>query len=149
MIHRRCPPTVNTASLAVRAVNTASLAVRCPARPLAAAHTCPSPSPLPPCAQVALKSFLPPDTEHGYLFTFWGRAAAPKPGVHAAPKVVFQDADDNYTPLKQVSVPLTTEWQMYEVDISLPLYRKGHSVIICFWLGEFQGSYALDDFQVV
>jgi hypothetical protein len=98
--------------------------------------------------QVALKGFTPPDTEHGYLFTFWGRAAASQPGVHAAPKVVFQDADDSYTPLKQVSVPLTTEWQMYEVDISLPLYRKGHKLIICFWLGEYVGSYALDDFQV-
>jgi len=99
-------------------------------------------------AQVALKSFLPPDTDHGYLFTFWGRAAAPKPGIQAAPKVVFQDATDNYTPIKQVAVPLTTEWQMYEVDLTIPSYRKGHSIIICFWLGEFQGSYALDDFQV-
>ena len=26
--------------------------------------------------------------------------------------------------------------------------REGHKLIICFWLGEYTGSYALDDFQV-
>ena len=27
-------------------------------------------------AQVSLKGFTPPDTDHGYIFSFWGRAAA-------------------------------------------------------------------------
>ena len=99
-------------------------------------------------AQVSLKGFTPPDTDHGYIFSFWGRAAADHPGGRAMPKVVFQDADDSYTPLKQVSVPLTSSWQMYEVDISVPKYRQGHAIIISFWVGEYAGSYALDDFQV-
>ena len=99
-------------------------------------------------AQVSLKGFTPPDTDHGYIFSFWGRAAADVPGGRAMPKVVFQDADDSYTPLKQVSVPLTSSWQMYEVDISVPKYREGHTIIISFWVGEFAGTYALDDFQV-
>ncbi|KOO23982.1 glycoside hydrolase family 10 [Chrysochromulina tobinii] len=98
-------------------------------------------------AQVSLKGFTPPDTDHGYIFSFWGRAAADVPGGRAMPKVVFQDADDSYTPLKQVSVPLTSSWQMYEVDISVPKYREGHTIIISFWVGEFAGTYALDDFQ--
>jgi len=99
-------------------------------------------------AQVSLKGFTPPATDHGYIFSFWGRAAADHPGGRAMPKVVFQDADDSYTPLKQVSVPLTSSWQMYEVDISVPKYRQGHTIIISFWVGEYAGSYALDDFQV-
>ena len=37
---------------------------------------------------------------------------------------------------------------MYEVDISVPKYRQGHTIIISYWVGEFAGSYALDDFQV-
>lgn len=54
-------------------------------------------------AQVSLKPWTPPDTSHGYKFSFWGRATAAKPEEHPAPKVVFQDADDSYTPIKQVS----------------------------------------------
>ena len=38
-------------------------------------------------AQVSLKGFTPPDTEHGYVFSFWGRAAADHPGSHPLPKV--------------------------------------------------------------
>ena len=41
-------------------------------------------------AQVSLKGFTPPDTDHGYIFSFWGRAAADHPGGRAMPKVVFQ-----------------------------------------------------------
>jgi hypothetical protein len=122
-------------------------------------------------AQMSIQGFTPPDTEHGYVFSFWGRAAADHPGGRALPKVafhggrraristasvrsshcgvcsvcatswchpqvVFQDADDAYTPLKQVSVPFTNAWQMYEVDISIPRYRAGHTIIISFWVGE-------------
>ena len=73
---------------------------------------------------MALKAFLPPDTDHGYLFTFGGRAAAPKPGVRAAPKVVFQDADDNYTPLKQARHPPPhTATHMAQVARPLALSR--------------------------
>ena len=100
-------------------------------------------------AQMSLQGFTPPDTDHGYVFSFWGRAAASgAPGSRAMPKVVFQDADDAYTPLKQVSVPFTSSWQMYEVDISVPRYRAGHTIIVSFWVGEFVASYAVDDFEV-
>ena len=74
------------------------------------------------------------------------RCCAPSHAVCA--HHAWQDADDSYTPLKQVSVPLTASWQMYEVDISVPKYRQGHTIIISYWVGEFAGSYALDDFQV-
>ena len=53
-------------------------------------------------AQVSLRPFLPPDTTHGYVFSFWGKAEPTNPNNEAMPKVVFQDADDAYTPLKQV-----------------------------------------------
>ena len=92
-------------------------------------------------AQVSLKPFTPPDIAHGYVFSFWGRAAAEKEGGKAMPKVVFQDADDNYTPLKQVSVPLVSEWNMYQVDLTIPKHRRGHSIVINFWVGEHQASY--------
>ena len=50
--------------------------------------------------------------------------------------MVFADADDNYTPLKQVAVPMTSDWQMYQVDLTIPRYRHGHAVVITFWVGE-------------
>ena len=53
-------------------------------------------------AQVSLKPWTPPDTNHGFRFSFWGRAAPQKAKSPMMPKVVFQDADDSYTPLKQV-----------------------------------------------
>ena len=45
-------------------------------------------------AQVSLKPWTPPDTNHGFKFSFWGRAAPAKQGAPMMPKVVFQDADD-------------------------------------------------------
>ena len=97
--------------------------------------------------QFSLKPFMPPDTNHGYTFSFWARAAAEK-DTASRPKVVFADADDNYVPLKQVTVPLTSEWQMYQVDLSIPTYRQGHAVVVTFWVGESTGSYSFDDLQV-
>eukprot|EP00965_Chrysotila_dentata_P213574 6187707-Pleurochrysis_carterae.AAC.1 len=40
--------------------------------------------------------------------------------MHVQPRpnrecVVFQDADDSYTPVKTVSVPLTPDWNMFQV----------------------------------
>jgi len=99
-------------------------------------------------AQVSFKPFLPPDTSHGYIVSFWARSATDGADQGATPKVVFHDADDNYTPLKMVSVPLTPDWNMYQVDLSIPSYRKEHSVVIAFWVGEFVGSYSIDDLEV-
>lgn len=134
--------------------------------------------------QVSLKPFHPPDTRHGYVFTFWGRAAPSKAGQRSIPKVdgrraphwirwlprpcssahhvpplvvglpscavsalcifpwprprlllawqvVFQDADDLYTPIKQVPIPLSNEWQMYEVDFSVPAHRQVRAQAQC------------------
>jgi len=99
-------------------------------------------------AQVSLKPWTPPDTSHGYKFSFWARATAAKQHEHPAPKVVFQDADDSYTPIKQVTVPLTEDWQLYEADLSIPLFRHGHAVVINFWVGEFAGTYSFDEMEV-
>ena len=85
-------------------------------------------------AQVSLKPFRPPDTSHGYVFSFWARAAATQ-GKTTSPKLVFQDADDNYTPLKQVTLPLVADWHMYQVDFSLPTYaaRNSGAIPAQFW----------------
>eukprot|EP00966_Prymnesium_polylepis_P047464 1098823-Prymnesium_polylepis.1 len=45
-------------------------------------------------AQVSMKAFTPPDTNHGYVFSFWGRASAAHGSAAMRPKVVFQDKDD-------------------------------------------------------
>ena len=99
-------------------------------------------------AQVSLKPWTPPDTHHGFKFSFWGRAAPARQGQAMVPKVVFQDADDSYTPIKQVSVPLTAEWRMYEADLSVPAFRRGHAMVINFWVGQFAGSYSFDEMAV-
>ncbi|KAL3921908.1 MAG: hypothetical protein SGPRY_004742, partial [Prymnesium sp.] len=98
-------------------------------------------------AQVALKPFTPPDTAHGYVFSFWGRASASLNAASMRPKVVFNDKDDEYTSLKQVTVPLEAEWNMYQVDLSIPKYRRNHAIVINFWLGEAIGSFSFDDLQ--
>jgi hypothetical protein len=41
-------------------------------------------------AQVSTKPFTPPDVNHGYVFSFWGRAAAAHGTGTMRPKVVFQ-----------------------------------------------------------
>lgn len=99
-------------------------------------------------AQVSLKPWTPPDTNHGYKFSFWARAAPAKAGEHVHPKVVFQDADDSYTPIKQVSVPLTEDWRMYEADLTIPSFRRGHAIVINYWIGQFEATYSFDDMQV-
>ena len=99
-------------------------------------------------AQVSLKPFHPPDTSHGYQFTFWGRGAPAHQGSPTMPKVVFQDADDAYTPIKQVSLPLTPDWRMYAVDFAVPPFRHGHGFVINFWVGEHAGTYSFDDMEV-
>tara|TARA_B110001452_G_scaffold139621_1_gene116042 strand:+ start:255 stop:3833 length:3579 start_codon:yes stop_codon:yes gene_type:complete len=106
-------------------------------------------------AQLSLRPFTPPDTQHGYIFSFWGRMTsvqqAGMPGHEAAPprpKVVFQDADDEYTPLKQVAVPLNNDWNLFQVDLSIPRYRFGHAIVVSFWVGEAVGSFAFDDLEV-
>ena len=98
-------------------------------------------------AQVSMKAFTPPDTNHGYVFSFWGRASASHGAASMRPKVVFQDKDDEYTPLKQVTVPLEADWNMYQVDLSIPKYRRNHAIVINFWLGEAVGSFSFDDLQ--
>ena len=99
-------------------------------------------------AQVSLKPWTPHDTNNGFRFSFWGRAVATKSNSPMTPKVVFQDADDSYTPIKQVSVPLNEEWRMYEADLSIPSYRRGHGIVINFWVGQNDGSYYFDDMEV-
>ena len=107
-------------------------------------------------AQLSLRPFTPPDTQHGYIFSFWGRMVSTQqaggmPGHEAAPprpKVVFQDADDEYTPLKQVAVPLTNDWNLFQVDLSIPRYRFGHAIVVSFWVGDAVGSFAFDDLEV-
>lgn len=99
-------------------------------------------------AQVSLKPWTPPDTNHGFRFSFWGRAAPQKAKSPMMPKVVFQDADDSYTPIKQVTVPLTEEWRMYEADLSIPAFRRGHAIVINFWVGQYAGTYSFDDMEV-
>eukprot|EP00965_Chrysotila_dentata_P092854 3066316-Pleurochrysis_carterae.AAC.1 len=37
--------------------------------------------------QVSFRPFLPPDTNHGYVLSFWGRAAADGAGRGSSPKV--------------------------------------------------------------
>ena len=99
--------------------------------------------------QFSLKPFSPPDTNHGYTFSFWARASSEGTTTSTnMPKVVFADADDNYMPLKQVAVPMTSDWQMYQVDLAIPRYRHGHAVVITFWVGESMGSYSFDDLRV-
>ena len=94
-------------------------------------------------AQVSLKPWTPIDTNHGYKFSFWARGAAANKGGKdnglLMPKVVFQDADDSYTPVKQVTVPLTEDWRMYEADLSIPSFRRGHAIVINFWVGARRG----------
>jgi hypothetical protein len=51
-------------------------------------------------------------------------------------------------PLYQVEVPLTAEWNMYQVDLAIAAHRQGHSVVVSLWVGEFAGSYLIDDVQV-
>jgi endo-1,4-beta-xylanase len=103
-------------------------------------------------AQVSLKPWTPIDTNHGYKFSFWARGAAASKGKDGRavmmPKVVFQDADDSYTPVKQVSVPLTEDWRMYEADLSIPSFRRGHAMVINLWVGTTAGTYSFDDMQV-
>eukprot|EP00322_Chrysochromulina_rotalis_P026947 CAMPEP_0115855900 /NCGR_PEP_ID=MMETSP0287-20121206/14778_1 /TAXON_ID=412157 /ORGANISM="Chrysochromulina rotalis, Strain UIO044" /LENGTH=1202 /DNA_ID=CAMNT_0003310063 /DNA_START=9 /DNA_END=3617 /DNA_ORIENTATION=+ len=99
-------------------------------------------------AQVGLKPFHPPDTHHGYQFTFWGKAAAVHQGGKTMPRVVFQDADDAYTPIYNVAIPLTSEWRMYAVDVAIPPFRHGHALVINFWVGEYAASYSFDDMEV-
>jgi hypothetical protein len=106
-------------------------------------------------AQLSLRPFVPPDTQHGYIFSFWGRMTsvlkAGMPGHEAEvprPKVVFQDAEDDYTPLKQVAVPLTNDWNLFQVDLSVAQYRFRHPIVVSFWVGEAVGSFAFDDFEI-
>lgn len=106
-------------------------------------------------AQLSLRPFVPPDTEHGYIFSFWGRMTsvlraglAGHEAEYPHPKVVFQDAEDDYTPLKQVSVPLTNDWNLFQVDLSVPHHRFRHPIVVCFWVGEAVGSFAFDDFEI-
>jgi len=47
-----------------------------------------------------------------------------------------------------VLVPLTPDWNMYQVELTVAEYRRGHSVAVSFWLGEFAGSYMIDDVEV-
>jgi hypothetical protein len=48
----------------------------------------------------------------------------------------------------QVSVPLTTEWLMYEVDVAIPPFRHDHKFVINFWVGQKVGTYCFDDLEV-
>ena len=96
-------------------------------------------------AQVAFRPFTVSDTLHGYVLSFWARSGG---DGAPPPKVGFHDADDDYTPLKTVPVPVTAAWNMYQVDLSIPAYRRGHSIVVAFWFGEAQGAYAVDDLEV-
>ena len=43
---------------------------------------------------------------------------------------------------------MTADWNLYQVDLAIAPYRQGHSVVVSFWVGEFAGSYMIDDLQV-
>ena len=69
-------------------------------------------------------------------------ARAATQGKTTSPKLVFQDADDNYTPLKQVTLPLVADWHMYQVDFSLPTCaaRNSGAIPAQFWRNSPQFS---------
>ena len=45
-------------------------------------------------------------------------------------------------------MPLTNDWNLFQVDLSVPHHRFRHPIVVCFWVGEAVGSFAFDDFEI-
>ena len=91
-------------------------------------------------AQLLLPRYVPRAGKETLLhLSFWARAAATQ-GKTTSPKLVFQDADDNYTPLKQETLPLVADWHMYQVDFSQPTCaaRNSGAIPAQFWRNSAQ-----------
>ena len=98
-------------------------------------------------AQVTLRPFSPPDREHAFVLSFWARIDVE---AGAVVTLVFQDADDvdGFAPIKQVDVPLSRFWSVYEVELAVPASRLGHAISTSIWVGHALGTMSFDGFEL-